>query len=53
MFTLYIAIPGTLTDGQTDRQICYINKCIGDDTKAAARQNLNCIKNTLQSAATW
>jgi len=21
------------------------NKCIGDDTKAAARQNLNCIKN--------
>ena len=32
-------------DRQTDRQICYINKCIGDDTKAAARQNLNCIKN--------
>ena len=23
----------------------YINKCIGDDTKAAARQSLNCIKN--------
>jgi len=22
-----------------------INKCIGDDTKAAARQSLNCIKN--------
>jgi len=21
------------------------NKCIGDDTKAAARQSLNCIKN--------
>ena len=30
---------------QTDRQNCYINKCIGDDTKAAARQSLNCIKN--------
>jgi len=24
--------------------IDYINKCIGDDTKAAARQSLNCIK---------
>ena len=23
----------------------FINKCIGDDTKAAAPQNLNCIKN--------
>ena len=22
----------------------YVNKCIGDDTKAAARQSLNCIK---------
>jgi len=22
-----------------------LNKCIGDDTKAAARQSLNCIKN--------
>ena len=22
------------------------NKCIGDDTKAAARQSLNCIKKT-------
>jgi len=22
-----------------------INKCIGDDTKAADRQSLNCIKN--------
>ena len=22
-----------------------MNKCIGDDTKAAARQSLNCIKN--------
>ena len=26
---------------QRDKQ----NKCIGDDTKAAARQSLNCIKN--------
>jgi len=24
---------------------CDSNKCIGDDTKAAARQSLNCIKN--------
>jgi len=32
-------------DGQTDGQKCYVNKCIGDDTKAAARQSLNCIKN--------
>jgi len=24
---------------------CIANKCIGDDTKAAARQSLNCIKN--------
>jgi len=23
----------------------YQNKCIGDDTKAAARQSLNCIEN--------
>jgi len=27
----------------TDQRIS--NKCIGDDTKAAARQSLNCIKN--------
>jgi len=26
-------------------QIYNNNKCIGDDTKAAARQSLNCIKN--------
>ena len=25
--------------------VTYNSKCIGDDTKAAARQNLNCIKN--------
>ena len=25
----------------------FINKCIGDDTKAAARQSLNCIKNKI------
>ena len=25
--------------------LCASNKCIGDDTKAAARQSLNCIKN--------
>ena len=25
-----------------------INKCIGDDTKAAARQSLNCIKNKIK-----
>jgi len=24
---------------------CFLNKCVGDDTKAAARQSLNCIKN--------
>ena len=23
----------------------FINKCVGDDTKATARQSLNCIKN--------
>jgi len=29
-----------------DTKICrIINKCIGDDTKATARQSLNCIKN--------
>jgi len=26
--------------------LVYLNKCIGDDTKAAARQSLNCSKNT-------
>ena len=31
------------------RQTCSINKCIGDDTKAAARQSLNCIKNKKQN----
>ena len=29
----------------TDTLVRYYNKCIGDDTKAAARQNLNCIEN--------
>jgi len=29
-----------------------INKCIGDDTKAAARQSLNCIKNKTKNK-TW
>ena len=28
-----------------DKIIYNLNKCIGDDTKAAARQSLNCIKN--------
>ena len=28
-----------------------INKCIGDDTKAAARQSLNCIKNKKNNMA--
>jgi len=28
----------------TSRGINYYNKCIGDDTKAAARQSPNCIK---------
>jgi len=28
-----------------DRVQNIANKCIGDDTKAAARQSLNCIKN--------
>jgi len=32
-----------LADRKTYRVIQ--NKCIGDDTKAAARQSLNCIKN--------
>ena len=27
------------------KNISVLNKCIGDDTKAAARQSLNCIKN--------
>jgi len=30
-------------DTKSEQSDC--NKCIGDDTKAAARQSLNCIKN--------
>ena len=26
-------------------KVIFLYKCIGDDTKAAARQSLNCIKN--------
>jgi len=36
----------TLTRAQIlTRQCLNSNKCVGDDTKAAARQSLNCIKN--------
>jgi len=38
---LFSAVDGGLDSGGR----CYSNKCIGDDTKAAARQSLNCNKN--------
>jgi len=31
----------------------YFNKCIGHDTKAAARQSLNCIKNKTKNNKLW
>jgi len=38
-----LALPGEQAD--RTRSVTDTNKCIGDDTKAAARQSLNCIKN--------
>ena len=35
------------TEQRSCKSVAYVtnSKCIGDDTKAAARQSLNCIKN--------
>jgi len=38
-----LALPGEQADRV--RSVTDTNKCIGDDTKAASRQSLNCIKN--------
>jgi len=35
----------TISTKVDEKQNKVINKCIGDDTKAAARQSPNCIKN--------
>jgi len=36
-------------NSRDDYDLTKFNKCIGDDTKAAARQSLNCIKNAQKS----
>ena len=35
----------SVTKMRTQKLDAHVNKCIGDDTKSAARQSLNCIKN--------